>query len=207
MGDGCLSTYWDNSNKRQRYEIAFTGHLDDFDYYEKVIQPIFKKNFSASGRLYKRGNTTRYHIRSKRIFEFFKELGVPVGIKKNSKMQIPQAIKENNKLTKAFIRGLWDTDGSIYRRYSKKYKGHGKIYDYVNLQLKMMAPVLIKQVNKFLREEKIKTNKITKSEGESVLRITDQKSVKKFAEKIGFSNPRYQQKFENLFPKPTALGS
>ncbi|NYZ80100.1 hypothetical protein H0N95_02515 [Candidatus Micrarchaeota archaeon] len=207
LGDGCLSTYWSNSEKTQRYEIAFTGHIGDYKYYESKIQPVFKQELGVSGRLFKRGNSTRYHVRSRKTFEFFKKLGVPVGLKKNSKMEIPKDIAKNSRLTRSFIRGLWATDGSIYRRYSKNYGNQKRVYNYVNLQLKMKAPELIKQVDEFLRKDGFKTNAVTQVYGASVLRITDQKSVKKFAEKIGFGNQRYEQRFKNLSTEPKASDS
>ena len=159
--------------------------------------------------MFKRENTTRYHIKNKKVFEFFKKLGMPVGKKKNQVMKIPAELIQSRQLTKSFIRGVWGADGTMYRRYSKKYANHKKIYLYINLQLKMKAPVLINQIDKFLREEGIKTNRITEDRKKNavVLRITHQKAVQRFVEIIGFSNPRYAKKFKDLSTEPKARGS
>lgn len=90
LGDGCLSKYWDSYNSRDRYEIVFTGHVHDYNYYCLIIQPIFIKEFGTKGQLYlRKDGSTRYHIRSKRIFTFFGSIGIPIGKKK--RFRIPES--------------------------------------------------------------------------------------------------------------------
>jgi len=101
-GDGCLSQYFVKSEGRVRYEIAFTGSTDDFCYYNDFIQPTIKTTFGFNGRLFLRGNSTRFHIKSKQVFNFFKCLGLPIG-KKGKTLAMPSIIFSNRKNALAFV--------------------------------------------------------------------------------------------------------
>jgi len=82
IGDGCLSQFWDKSNNREQFEIAFTGGSEEFSYYKDFVQPVITKNFGHRGYLYKRKDGyTRYHIKSKKVFQFFESLGIQIGKK------------------------------------------------------------------------------------------------------------------------------
>ena len=72
IGDGCLSKYFANFDRRWRYEIAFTGNNDEYDYYCDFVRPAFEKYFGSKGRLFiRKDNSTRFHVLSKRAFDFF----------------------------------------------------------------------------------------------------------------------------------------
>jgi hypothetical protein len=80
IGDGCLSQYWSKSEAKWRYEVAFTGGKNEFQYYASFVQPIIKQNFGVKGYLYKRKDGyTRYHIKSRLVFDYFKNLGCLLG--------------------------------------------------------------------------------------------------------------------------------
>jgi len=202
IGDGCLSKYWSKSEKLWRYEVAFTGNKNEYSYYSDFVQPVIKNEFGQKGYLYKRKDGyTRYHIKSKKVFSYFKSLQIPIG-KKSTKLTIPTGIIKNQKLAIACLRGIMDTDGSIYRRYNKKYNKHSKIYDYQVIQLKMKSKKVIEQARKVLAKTGIKSNKITENGGCYLTRVTSQKDVKIFIEKIGFRNEEKRRKAEAFLRKP-----
>lgn len=184
LGDGCLSTY--KSGGRQIFEIQLTGNSKELKYYESYVRPLFKKNFYVNGYLRLRidDNTVRYSIKSKRIFNFFNGLGIPIG--KKGKLKVPEIIKKNKKFWIPFVRGIFDAEGSIYKRYSKRYKNHPKHYkEFLVMQIKMMCTlkfmVFIKDVLKYLG---IKTNNIIKTENCYVLRVTSQRDLTRFLNTI-----------------------
>jgi len=197
LGDGCISHYWDSWSGYWRYELAFTGHLHDEAYYNNVVQPIICKHFSVKGslRLRKSDNTVRYHVRSPRVCRYFCELGIPVG-KKPDTLDIPYSIKANDRLLEYCIRGLFDTEGSVYRRYSKQYANHPKIYDhYAVIQLRMRSFPILLTVKKFLESNSISTTKISEQDNRWTLRIVKQKSVADFVRLVGFSNPYHIKRY------------
>ncbi len=200
IGDGCLSKYY--SNNRERYEIAFTGSIKEYEYYKKFLQPTLQKNFGTKGRLFTRKNSTRFHIVNKKVFEFFSTLGIPTG-KKGTQLKIPEKLLKKEKNAKATIRGIMNTDGSVYRRYKKKYNKHPKVYKHLVIQLKLISKKVVKQVKEQLEKQGIKCTKITKIKNPPhknafVLRITNQIEIKKYLKKIGFSNKYYNKRIKLL---------
>jgi hypothetical protein len=195
IGDGCLSRYYSNYDKRNCQILLFTGHTHDAPYYKERLQPILIKEFEKKGYIQFRKdyNVVRFETKSKDVFNFFEKLGFPVGLKGN--LSIPKVIFNNKSLSLASIRGIFDTDGSIYKRYSKKYKNHSKKYNYKNIQFKMNSSNVIYQIKNILDRIEIQTSNIRKDGNSYVLTIHNQKSIKKFFEIVKPSNPYHTERF------------
>lgn len=200
IGDGCLSTYYSNYKKKQKYLLLYTGHTHDFDYYKQIIQPIFIKEFGLNGSIFhrskNRGNCLDYWVYSKNVFKWFKDIGFPVG--KKLILNIPKMIMKDNELAIACVRGIFNTDGSIYPRYSKQYSMHAKKYNYLNIEFKMNSFEVISQIKEILERNNIRTSKIRKNKKSAVLNIHDQKHIKLFFDLIKPSNPYHRERFLNL---------
>src|SRR3989344_1510567 len=174
IGDGCLSKFWSRYDNCFRYEVVFTGSGDELPYYETFVQPVIYKAFGSSSKPFLRPDdgSSRFHIRKRNVFDFFCWLKIPVG-KKSRTAQIPKVIFNNGLFLKACLRGLWDTDGSIYRVYSKQYKNHSRCYDkQLAMQYKTSSERLAKQVKEALELFSIQTNKIGRTGDCFVIRIT-----------------------------------
>jgi DNA-binding transcriptional regulator WhiA len=197
IGDGCLSQYYSNYDKRQRYCLLLTGHTHDEPYYRKTIRAISIKAFGTKGciRFRKKDNTVRFEILKKTIFDFIRNFGFPIGLKNN--LNIPNKILSKNRLSLACVRGIFDTDGSIYKRYSKKYKNHVRLYDYQVIQFKLKSEQIIKQIKGILNKNNIRTTRIGASMNTFVVRITDQKEIKKFMETVRPSNHYHTERYLN----------
>ncbi|MFH1545138.1 MAG: hypothetical protein ABIE23_03570 [archaeon] len=200
LGDGCLSEYYVKSEQRRRQEIAFTGSNEDFLYYKEFVRPVFIKFFGTKGRLFirKDDNSTRFHVINKPVFEFFHSMGLPSG-KKPSYLKIPNKIMKKQCLSLACVRGIWNTDGSIYRRFTKRYPSQKKFYgNYLVMQLKMNTKPLLTQVKKILNVADIGTTSITKENKAFVLRITKQTSISRYLTTIGFSNKHHSNRIKSF---------
>lgn len=197
IGDGCLSKYYSNYDNRFKYCVLITGHTHDELYFRNTIRPIFKKLFGINGciRFKKSDNVTRFETISKRIFDNFVKFGFPVGLKKS--LFIPQEILQTNDYALSCVRGIFDTDGSIYFRYSKQYSGHTKRYDYKNIEFKMNSYEVINSIKNILCDNGITTTNIRKNKNSFVLKITNQKSVFKFREMVRPNNPYHIERFLN----------
>ena len=206
LGDGCISRYWSRSESIWRYEIAVTGSHSDFNYYKNFIQPMFQKHFNLRGRLFiRKDNSTRYHIRSKRVFDFFESLGIPVG-KKGALLAIPSQIVSNKALAIACIRGIWNTDGSIYRRYTKIYPSQKRFYgNYLVMELKMIAGPLVLQVKEILDSIGVETARISKRSNYFVLKIGKQKAIASYFKKVNFSNKHHFDRLNRFFTETDCL--
>jgi len=208
LGDGCLSRFYSAYDKRTRFCVQLTGHTHDRGYYEEILKPVIRSKFGISGTIRPRANTNAiiYDIYSLNAFEFFHNLGMPVGKKQD--LRIPEEILADKQLTKACICGIFNTDGSIYRRYSKKYAKHARIYTHLVVQFKMNALTLIEQIKMFLSENGIITNRIIRDRDAFVLRITDQSAINSFMSLIRTQHKYHMERYlKSTQTKGTTLGS
>ena len=120
MGDGHLSEYQTSittNSKTDREHALFVSKLG-----EKLfrVSPFVREN--------RKENAMDIVFSSKRLVEFMSSLGMPQGNKIKNNLRIPLWVKESTEYSKAFIRGLFDTDGCIYL---DKHCINGRIYYYL----------------------------------------------------------------------------
>jgi len=136
----------------------------------------------------RRDNTTRYYVYWKRVAYGLASLGIPIGKKRDA--AIPQCVIESGQII-PFIRGIYHAEGSIYRRYSKQYKGHAKVHDnLLTIQIRMKLSTLMHQIREEITKLGIRVNRLTEREGVYTLRITSQLMISRFLDLIG---PRYKK--------------
>lgn len=209
IGDGCISRY-QTKEGRTRTFLLFSGHSEnDVSYYKNTIVPIFQKEFGVTGRLYARkdAKTLTYWVGNKEVINYFLNLGIPLG-KKSAKIKIPAVIRQDPILLKACIRGIFNTDGCIYRRYSKKCPSQRKKYrNYGVIQFKMKSRDLLNQIRNALVGIGYKTNKITKVDAVYVLRITHQHYVRLFMDDFSINHPYHLGRFNMIVLPPKASDS
>ncbi len=115
-GDGYMNLY-----NKHHYFIEIAGHAeDDFEYHTIYIKNLIKSIFEVTPnfKIRKDQKTLYTQINSKKIFYFLERVGIPKG--KKEKLITPPWIKNNPKYFIAFIRGLYDTDGSVILRKRKQ---------------------------------------------------------------------------------------
>ena len=113
IGDGCLS---DNGRYK---ECALLGDMnEEEEYYKNHIMPLFNRivakpliNRELQLKKYPSMGVCGFLCFDKRIFNYYKSLGITVGSKLNTK--IPKKFL-TRKLVKHTLRGIFDTDGCIY---------------------------------------------------------------------------------------------
>ncbi|MCD4759876.1 hypothetical protein K8R33_03235, partial [archaeon] len=153
IGDGCLSKWSRKDRPSDVKVISFTGSWkNDSQYYQEIINPFIKEIFGKGGRIYHRkdDNSIRYTLYNKDIILFLIELGFDFGPKSRT-VTIPDKIVYDKELSIACIRGIFNTDGCIYRRYSKKYKNHPKAYlNYKVIQFRLNSENLLHQIKNIL---------------------------------------------------------
>ncbi|MEW6035396.1 MAG: LAGLIDADG family homing endonuclease [Candidatus Micrarchaeota archaeon] len=199
IGDGCISSYYEG--ERRRSVVLFTGNWkNDRVYYRKTIVPAIRKEFGGKRIIYHRkdDNSLRYVLCDRTIISFFLKSGMPVGVKGN-KLKVPIEIRKSERLAKACIRGIFNTDGSIYRRYSKKYSNHSACYrNYAVIQFKMESRSIIRWIKTSLETHGIRVNRIIKTSNCRVIRITNQDGVRRFYKDIGFTHPYHERRYRKI---------
>ena len=111
-GDGHLS------NANHEISIAMDKRLDK-EYAEHILK-LYNLLFGIKPRKYlSKGNGMKCFAYSKKLCSFLSDkYGLPIGKKKN-RLNIPAGIKNDNNLLRAYIRGVFDTDGSFNRHHKK----------------------------------------------------------------------------------------
>jgi hypothetical protein len=197
MGDGHLSI---RENKSER-GIKCVGHpLDEKDFYDHILQPLFKKNFNLCVKMRPLdGNTTYgFDICSKALTIFFKDIGIPVG-RKSEIANIPPLIKKS-KMEVPFIRGLADTDFCLTLK--KRYK---TVQYYPVIVGVSKSKILIDQVSDFLEKFEFRPSKDTrvcfdkrfnKNVTTYAFQLYGHDQLVKWMSIISFKSPKHLKKYE-----------
>ena len=200
IGDGCLSRYYIKKRKKWQQVVLFTGSWkNDSLYYKNVIQPIIQKYFKIQCELYHRkdDNTVLFRTYDKNFIQFFLSLGFNFGPKAGN-VTIPNNILIDKQLVKGCIRGVFNTDGTVYQRYSRKHRNHPKHYtDYKVVQFKSKSKELMKQIRAVLLDFGFKPNRLI-ADGKAckavVCRITSQNKINKFEKEINTTHPYHMKR-------------
>lgn len=116
LGDGSL--YW--NEKRGVYALKIAGDLKtEKEYLTNFIKSLMDKIFKINSKIEIRKSEIFVSEYSKEIIKILEEYGLKRGNKKINNIGIPEWIKNNKKFLEACIRGLIDTDGSIFRMSRK----------------------------------------------------------------------------------------
>lgn len=164
-------------------EISISGHqnLDKeylSQYWFNKLQRLFSLQPKTSRS--KISKVMKLYMYSKELQYFLiKEFCLPQG-KKKHKLHIPRNIWENKHFLKAYIRGLFDTDGSVYLRRNKD----------------IVVSIISRDVS-FLEEVRQALEKLEyfASVSGKNLYIYRKKDVKKFFKEIKPANEKHQKRY------------
>ena len=183
------------------YSIECAGNSEnEILFYQKVILPLFKKNFGFAPGLnyYSEGSTYGFRIYCKSLFIFFtKFIGLPIG-KKYSKLRIPECFLNDSKLLIVFIRGVFDTDGCISFKKNNKYPTICLSSASFNF-LTEISNILKKFNFSFYEVYNYKIYDQRFKKGFSLINrieLNGKNNIEKYMEIIGFSNPKHLSKIE-----------
>lgn len=139
LGDGNIHK---SSNK-----ITIVGSLNDLYYFKNRVIPLIKNNFIVRPYILRRNDRNAYYItiESKEFLNYFLSIGLSRGPKIN--ISIPRLILENKKFSINFIRGLFDTDGSV--KFSKQNR---KIGYYPRIRLYAKKSQLANEIGLILKK-------------------------------------------------------
>ena len=117
------------------------------------------------------------------------DLGLKIGNKVKQQVDVVDWIKQNKKFMIACVRGLIDTDGSVF---DHKYRVNGKSYSYKKMDFSSSSRPLLSSVYAFLKNLGLKP-RITK-DGKKI-RLESVEDVKKYFRLIGSHNPKHLNRY------------
>lgn len=135
IGDGFVS------NKKFEYRLKGNKENEN-DYYVNFVKPMFKELYNVDVNIKEYEATVGFELYSQAIWEFkTKVVGLPIAPKTN--IRIPPILKINNKdILSSLIRGLFDTDGSIYFRSQGKNKAYYPVLSITTISKNLAEDVI-----------------------------------------------------------------
>lgn len=169
---------------KKAYHIGITLNLTEDGFYSNYVSRMIKILFGLEPKIARRPDygTLVLSIDSKVITRFLSGLGFRAGSKKGN-LKVPDWIKSNKKYIRSFLRGVIDTDGSLFFTKRGTYKKN----KYPVIEIKLHDERLIRDIGllfdriKFpvVLSPKDKPNKI-QANGEMLLN--------KWVDEIGIGN-------------------
>ena len=172
--------------------IGMTCHsIDEREYCMTFLVPLIVRTFGIHPCVYKKKNQNAIAITfgSEKVLTYLtRELGVPLGQERKT---VPKWIIEASMKVKiAFIRGLFDADGSLI--FSKK---HHQTEVYPSIELKSVDQEILEWVQRTLWELSFRAT-LGRSVESYVLRINGEEMLKRWMDVIGSSNIKHISKFQ-----------
>lgn len=179
MGDGGLS----------KYQACITlHHIDDREYINFIAKRI-RKLFHIQPALYHLPKKSVYNIVVSRseIVKYLHALGLPIGNKVRQEFDIPDWIRKNRKFAIACVRGLVDTDGSVF---THSYTVKGKLYSYKKLSFCSRSKPLQHSVARILTDVGMRA----RISGYDVC-LDSIADMEKYFALIGSNNPKHLKRY------------
>ncbi len=174
-GDGHLSNF--------KYEVCIVGDLREEEYYS-YLKNLFESKFGLPFTLRREKSAFKLRCYSKGISGIlFSEYHLPKG-NKIGHLKIPSQVHLSKKFLRAYHRGLFDTDGSIYFRRKNEPV----------VQITSADEVFLKEV-----KDALNLLGFTVSKGNQRIFIYGKSNVKRFFEEIKPANSKHLKKYQNYF--------
>lgn len=124
-----------------KYQTTITLDSETDAEYAEYVAAVIQKNFQIIPHVRKRKHARAVEIciSSVEFSEKMIRFGMVSGKKINGDLKIPEWIFRSNAYLAAFIRGLFDTDGSVY---SEEKVIRNKTYHYVGMTITSASPKL-----------------------------------------------------------------
>lgn len=188
IGDGCVLYY----PEKAVYGIEISGNVDEEKEYFEMISSSLEKMFDKKPRISikysSKGRCLKLVLWGKSIAEYFIKLGITP--RKTYTARIPTSFLSWNK-SKHIVRGLFETDGSLYFSYSK---ANGLYPTYPRLEIKTVSLELANQLYFLLKNQSFNVQ-LRKTESTYCVYVSGVKMLNKWVKEIGFTNERSKTKY------------
>lgn len=186
MGDGNL---WTNNRK---YEVTITGDIVSDRAYFDALASFVRDRIGKEPYYRIRGRGLRLTIYSKEYYKFLTE---NVGMKDRmlkSESGFPSSIRANGAFLRRFIRGLFDTDGTVFLSDKKGSPG------YPTLEIASSNPELVGDLHAALSGLGFRVHKRATTKNGYKVSIYGKEMIRKWNLLIGSSNPSKKAKMEDI---------
>ncbi len=187
LGDGNITRYV-KGKKVRVYQIKIAGdYRADRDYHINYLKPLFDTLFSVSASeiLVPKHNERFLLVSSKEAVDFFRTMGLKDGNKIRNNVTIPRWVWNDDRFfLRACVRGLIDTDGSLFRM-SKKDS------NLLRLSFTNHDETLLRDTRKAFVRLGLSPSNITMGKR---FYISKKGSITQYLKTIGFSNNKHKER-------------
>jgi hypothetical protein len=181
MGDGGITAR----------QVIITLHSENdkefAEYYAGLCEILF--GIRPSITKIKSCNAVNVVISRTDLVEWCHGLGLPIGHKIRQGLDIPDWIKKNPHYSRTCLRGLVDTDGSVFIH---RYRVGRKEYRYKKLDFCSLSPALLRSAYTIFRANGMKPY----VRPGKILRLENQEDVERYFRVIGSSNPKHLRRYK-----------
>lgn len=180
MGDGGISSH---------QVVVSLHHIDDAEY-SVFVSNLLYSLFGVRPAIYHRQDRSLNNVTISRIalVEYLHSLGLPIRNKIKSGLDMPSWIKGNQNYRLACLRGLVDTDGSIF---THRYRSKEKWYEYKKLSFTSASQPLLVSVYESLVLFGMKPRFGSNND----VRLDSQADMKRYFSTVGTNNPKHLRRY------------
>lgn len=178
LGDGHVGLYQTSITTNSKTD------LEHAQYIQSLIKELFKIKSTLSYK--KNSDACTVTISSRNLCLFLGSNGLTGGNKIRDGVFIPDWIQKNKMYARECVRGLFDTDGCVYK---DKHTVKGKEYASLCIAFTNASIPILNFVEKTLKNEGVASTRWGRH-----IRIRRAKDVCMYLQKIGFSNPKHLKK-------------
>ncbi len=184
LGDGGIT----------RNQIKVTLHLTDDAAYAKIVKTMMRDIFQVAPTEYLRKNVRIICISGVAVVEELIKIGIHPGNKVKMQVNIPKWIRESPTYLRACIRGLVDTDGSVY---SHTHTVNKHTYTHQGLTFTSHCTSILHDVHTGLLSEGLRP----KLQLPYKLYVYNKADIARYMSAIGTSNPKHRTKWRNYLKR------
>lgn len=169
--------------------LGYTTDKKYVPYIRKLIHKLFKTKTSTYRSTSK--DVIRISSSGVNLVKNLLTLGLVKGNKVKQQFDIPRWIFNDKLYMKACIRGLIDTDGCVHRKVRRE--DSGVEYRSLGITQSSYSPPLQDSIIRIFNTLGFKV-----SRSGTTIYLCGQKQVKRYVNEIGFSNPRYLNRYQSF---------
>ena len=183
------------------YQVRITGDSKkDKDYFIKFLKPLVDELFGINSKIaFTRDgkHAIILYIHGKRVINFLSTIGLKDGNKLKNQVRFPNWIWKKKEYIKSCLRGLIDTDGSIYELLPH-WPG------LFQLSFENFCLPLLKDVRRAFLKLDFNPSKIfgSKTPHGNRVAITRKIEIHKFYKEICFHNKRHLERYSPVVQRP-----
>ncbi len=179
-----------------RYQVSVTTNSETDYEHALYVQRIAKELFGLSSRIRKKKEQLAVEVvfSSRALASFLMEHGGVAGNKMKGRLIIPGWINSEIKYQRAFIRGLFDTDGCIY---VDRHRIKSKEYYHLGWTITSNADSLRKDIVQLLVHLGFSPTNTVK---QNSVYLRKQKEIERYFAEIKSSNQKHLARYKSFIP-------